>query len=168
MDVISHKHHQSIAGTQHMCAEQPVLAAKLPGHFRDLGLVSDHNWLCSWHNMSKIANVGVVAQIPGQRPMLRRIYSDADVLLRRVRSRDGFDLADQPEKVAVGMRVDIGIALDGTAGAVVIVVHKTHVDCLIERKHDCCPGYDRGECSQAGLVGFTDDIASHDDQWKDN
>lgn len=33
MDVIAHEHHQSIAGTQHMCAEQPVLAAKLTGNF---------------------------------------------------------------------------------------------------------------------------------------
>src|SRR5256885_10894474 len=69
MNVIAHEHHQRIAGTQRMCAEQPVLAAKLLRHFRDLGLMLDHNRLRSLHDVSKIANVGVFAQIPGQRPV---------------------------------------------------------------------------------------------------
>src|SRR5689334_4264896 len=120
MDIIAHEHHQRISGTQHMCAEETVPSAKLPGNFLDLGFMREHNRLRSWHNVAKIAYVRVFAQIPRQRPMLRRVYRNSDIFLCRVRRRNGLNLADQSEKVTVGMRVDIGIALDRSAGAVII------------------------------------------------
>ena len=59
--------------------------------------------------VSPIADVRIVAQVPGKRPVLRRHHSDSNVFFRRIRSRNRINFIYQPQKIAFGVRVTIGI-----------------------------------------------------------